>query len=130
MKGGTRPGPPFGINPRPHGGLMDNVAYRNAPRARITPSASGRLSEEHRRVLEEESGISPEVIAARGYYTARKPSELPKAFPRWQRRPGLVVPGFSPSGARFHQYKPKTPIRRKGKPGPKYETPQRAPVML
>ncbi len=88
------------------------------------------LSEEHRRELEEGSGISPEVIAARGYYTAHKPAELPATFPRWQRRPGLVVPGLSPSGARFHQYKPKTRIRRRSGPGPKYETPHGAGIFL
>lgn len=100
-----------------------------ASSARRIPESPPPLVDEHRRELEG-SGISAEVIAARGYYTARSPRDLPDAFPRWQRRPGLVVPGLSPSGAAHYQYKPKTPIRRKSGPGPKYETPHGAGVFL
>ena len=102
--------------------------YHDSPQRNTTNLSN--LSDEDRRQLEAGSGISPEVIAARGYYTARSPSALPDAFPRWQRRLGLVVPGHSPSGATFHQYKPRTRIRRRSGEGPKYETPQDAPVML
>ncbi len=108
---------------------MESIASGAARGIPETP-APAPLSEEHRRELEVKSGISPEVIAARGYYTAWSPRDLPDAFPNWQRRPGLVVPGLSPSGKAHHQYKPKTPIRRKSGPGPKYETPQGAGIML
>ncbi len=79
-----------------------------------------RLSREHRRMLFEESGIDPAVAEERGYYTARRRSEVPEAFKDYQRKPGLVVPMFSPDGETAgYQLRPDRP--RKG--GPKYETP-------
>ena len=78
------------------------------------------LSDSHRRMLFEESGIDPAVAEERGYYTARRRSEVPGAFKDYQRKPGLVVPMFSPDGETVgHQLRPDKP--RKG--GPKYETP-------
>src|SRR5215210_8429279 len=78
------------------------------------------LSDSHRRMLFEESGIDPGVAAERGYYTARKRSEVPEAFKPYQLRPGLVVPMYSPDGETVgYQLRPDRP--RKG--GPKYETP-------
>ena len=78
------------------------------------------LSDSHRRMVFEESGISPDVAAERGYYTARKRSEVPEVFKDYQRRAGLVVPMFSPDGETVgYQLRPDKP--RKG--GPKYETP-------
>jgi len=71
-------------------------------------------------MLFEESGIAPDVAAERGYYTARKLSEVPKAFKDYQRKRGLVVPMYSPDGETVaYQLRPDKP--RKG--GPKYETP-------
>jgi hypothetical protein len=40
-----------------------------------TPNAANFLSDAHRAMLEVESGISPEVIAARGYRTITDPDE-------------------------------------------------------
>ncbi len=78
------------------------------------------LSDSHRRMLFEESGIDPDVAAERGYYTARRRSEVPKAFKDYQRKPGLVVPMFSPDGETVgYQLRPDRPR----KDGPKYETP-------
>src|SRR5215217_9631018 len=78
------------------------------------------LSDSHRRVLFEESGIDPAVAEERGYYTARRRSEVPKAFKNYQRKPGLVVPMFSPDGQTVgYQLRPDRPR----KDGPKYETP-------
>src|SRR5215210_3585996 len=78
------------------------------------------LSDAHRRMLYDESGIDPGVAAERGYYTARRRSEVPEAFKSYQRKRGLVVPMFSPDGeAVGYQLRPDRP--RKG--GPKYETP-------
>jgi hypothetical protein len=72
-------------------------------------------------MLFEESGIDPAVAAERGYYTARRRSEVPEAFKDYQRRVGLVVPMFSPDGETVgYQLRPDRP--RKG--GPKYETPE------
>jgi hypothetical protein len=71
-------------------------------------------------MLHDESGISPEVAAERGYYTARRRSDVPEAFKDYQRKPGLVVPMFSPDGETVgYQLRPDRPR----KDGPKYETP-------
>ena len=95
------------------------------------PPKGAALADENRRELEEGSGISPDVIAARGYWTASRRSEVPAAFSGWQHVAGLVIPTHSPaSGVGGYQLKPRKPIPRKGKKGPKYETPTKAPVTL
>ena len=89
------------------------------------------LSSSHRKMLFDESGISPEIAAQRGYRTARRRSEVPEAFAGYQRRLGLVVPVFSPDGATIGaQLRPDRPRKnRKGKPL-KYETPGDSKVIL
>jgi Domain of unknown function (DUF3854) len=78
------------------------------------------LSDAHRRMLYDESAIDPGVATERGYYTARRRSEVPEIFKDYQRKRGLVVPMFSPDGETVgYQLRPDRP--RKG--GPKYETP-------
>src|SRR5215210_6358308 len=78
------------------------------------------LSDSHRRMLFEESGIYPDSAKERGYFTARRRSEVPEAVKRYQRQPGLVVPMYPPHGETVgYQLRPDKP--RKG--GPKYETP-------
>jgi hypothetical protein len=54
------------------------------------------LSRSHQEMLYGGSGIAPGVAAERGYYTARRRSEVPEAFKDYQRKRGLVVPVFSP----------------------------------
>ncbi len=94
-----------------------------SPNARLNPG----LSERHARMLFEESGLDPDVAAERGYYTARQRSEVPEVFKDYQRRPGLVVPMFSPDGfTRSYQLRPDKPRRN----GPKYETPGDAKVIV
>jgi hypothetical protein len=89
------------------------------------------LSDADHRQLLEESGISPDVAAARGYRTIRRRSELPPEFPSWQRRRGLLVPTHSPDGETTgHQLRPDRPIRRKGGDAPKYETPAGSRITL
>jgi hypothetical protein len=89
------------------------------------------LSDADRRQLLEESGISPDVAAARGYRTIRRRSELPPEFPSWQRRRGLLVPTHSPDvETTGHQLRPDRPIRRKGGDAPKYETPAGSRITL
>lgn len=57
------------------------------------------LEDRHRRVLVDESGIDPGVIAARGYWTATKKTQLTGAPGYIQRGvPALVMPTFSPDG--------------------------------
>ena len=85
------------------------------------------LSDSHKRMLFEESAIDPGVAAERGYYTARRRSEVPRAFKDYQRRVGLVVPTGSPDGETVgYQIRPDRPR----KDGPKYESPQGSRVIL
>jgi hypothetical protein len=77
------------------------------------------LSEEHRSMLEEESGISRAAVDARGYRTVERRDELPDAFKGKQRRRGLLIPTLSPSGERGYRLRPDKPISR----GRKYEQP-------
>jgi hypothetical protein len=81
----------------------------------------GQLSPEHERMLCEGSSISPEVLVARGYYTATRPSEVPEVFSAKQRRRvGLVIPMYSPDGETVsYQLRPNYPIS----PSQKYENP-------
>ena len=87
----------------------------------------------HRRMLLEESGISPEVAAERGYYTAKTKAELARlGFSKPQRRElALVIPMYSPTGEIVtHQIRPDTP-RENGKGKPiKYETPAGSSIHL
>ncbi len=89
------------------------------------------LSAPHRRMLYAESDIDPDVAAERGYYTARTRSEVPECFADYQRKPGLVIPMFSPDGDTVgYQLRPDKPRRdRKGKPL-KYETPTGSDVII
>jgi hypothetical protein len=99
---------------------MDNVAHRNIHRteaAGAPPSLP--LSAEHRKMLEVESSIAPEYIAGRGYYTASRRADVPEVFKGRQRRLGLVIPTFSPSGATGFRLRPNNRIL----PGRKYEQP-------
>jgi hypothetical protein len=75
-------------------------------------------------MLFSESGIDPGVAEERGYHTARRRSEAPEILKGYQRKPGLVVPTFSPDGiTRSCQLRPDKPRKdKKGKPL-KYETP-------
>src|SRR3954447_7646440 len=89
------------------------------------PASTGGLSERHRKALEDDSAISPDVIAERGYRTAIKRSQLRRLLPEWQRRaPALWIPTHSPDGVPTSaQIRPDTPRKdRKGKPI-KYESP-------
>jgi len=91
-----------------------------------------RLDHRHQRALLEESGLSPEVIVERGYYTAKSKEELRKLgfSPFQQRAPALVVPMYSPSGElSTHQIRPDTPREKDGK-AVKYETPAKSPLRL
>ncbi len=59
-------------------------------------SAANRLSAHHRQMLEVASGIAPEVIEVRGYYTEMSPAALAAlGFADYQCRPGLVIPQWT-----------------------------------
>lgn len=78
------------------------------------------LDEVHRRMLYDESGISPEVVAERGVRTVRSGRELPKVYSRKQkeRAPGLFFPVSRPNGESSHVFRPDKPDPEK--PGCKY----------
>jgi hypothetical protein len=85
-----------------------------------------KLSDAHQKMLFEESGIDPDVIAERGYRTVKRRAEL-EEFPEWQRRLGLYIPTYSPSGETTGcQLRPKRPR----KPELKYESPQGSRVIV
>ena len=94
-------------------------------------AASATLSNSHRRMLFQESGIDPGVAEERGYSTVTRRSELLE-FGKKQRRaspdaPALRVPLYSPDGiTRLSQIRPHKPRV----PGLKYETPSGAELII
>jgi Domain of unknown function (DUF3854) len=88
-------------------------------RSNFLKTALNLLSAEHLEMLEVESSISREYIAGRGYYTASRRADVPEVFKGKQRRLGLVIPTFSPSGATGFRLRPNVRIL----PGRKYEQP-------
>jgi len=84
--------------------------------------------------LTEGSGILPEVIEERGYYTATNIDELTAlGFESYQKSvPALVIPVWGAEGElRFHRTRPDNP-RRSKKPSKvvKYEQPENKPPTL
>ena len=96
------------------------------PKGKQPPTPQPELADRHRRELEDGSGISPEYIASRGYYTASRRADVPEVFKGRQRRLGLVIPTFSPSGATGFRLRPNNPIT----PERKYEQPYGVPSIL
>src|SRR5215211_4669763 len=89
------------------------------------------LADHHRELLSA-SAISPEVIEARGYFTATRKSELAAlGFGRAaQRVPTLVLPQWSVLGeCSHHVVRPDDPRLRDDRPV-KYETPAGAAQCL
>ena len=90
---------------------------------------SGRvLASHHREMLEVESGISPEVIAERGYFTVSDVDDLQDTgFAEYQLRvPALAIPVFGVGGEfRFYRIRPDDPRPDPEKLGKvvKYEQP-------
>jgi hypothetical protein len=101
-------------------------AHETARRGKSPP-----LTDEHHRLLETESAIAPEIIAERGYFSALTPDDVPEVFWEYQRRPGLVIPLFSPD--RFtvgYQLRADRPRKdSKGKPC-KYDNPWKSRAIL
>jgi hypothetical protein len=91
------------------------------------------LSPEHRHILEVESAISPEVIAARGYRTVEGKKELAELgySPVQCQVPGLLLPLHATDGSQpTSQFRPDSPrIDQHGKLV-KYETPRSAGIRI
>jgi hypothetical protein len=93
------------------------------------------LSPKHLRMLREGSGISPEDILARGYFTATDSEQLRGlGFYEYQlRTPALVVPVHGvQDGPLFYRARPDDPRERRNDPGKliKYEQPAGTGVVL
>jgi putative DNA primase/helicase len=96
------------------------------------------LLDRHRRELEIESAIHPDVIAERGYESIHRPTsgdQRPRErlkrlrIPNWAHNSdadfaGLLIPMYGPTGARVGgQWKPRRPVNHNGKPM-KYASPK------
>jgi len=101
---------------------VNAAAFDETSAARI----SGRfLADHHRKMLEQESSISLQLIDQRGYFTAQHPKELiALGFNEAQAiTPALVIPLYGVDGDIVgHQSRPDKPRHKSGKPI-KYETP-------
>jgi hypothetical protein len=91
------------------------------------------LSDRHRRMLEVESGISPEMIAQRGYWTASTAADIPDGFAEYQYQawmfPILVIPQWNTVGRLFaYILRPDNPRCDKDGKKIKYEAQPGAPV--
>jgi hypothetical protein len=77
------------------------------------------LSERHRTMLEEDSGIYPEVIEARGYWTAESVVDLesePGIKPNQHHVPALVLPIYGVDGTyKYSRVRPDQPPPESGK---------------
>jgi hypothetical protein len=75
-----------------HNPNSDNTTLSNGTQS----GAERTLGPKHQRALEEESAIAPQVVSARGYFTATDPADLEElGFSRNQRRtPALVIPVY------------------------------------
>ncbi|MBA3727596.1 MAG: DUF3854 domain-containing protein, partial [Armatimonadetes bacterium] len=91
------------------------AAWHGGPQTCV--SLNNTLSSKHRAMLEA-SGISPAIIADRGYRTAKDRTELQRLrFSNCQCRvPGLLIPIYGPAGdVTSHQFRPDNPRQRNGK---------------
>lgn len=113
----------------------DANGARKQPNTTIIGSSPHQpLAPHHKRMLEEESGIKPEVIEARGYRTVTTKAELAKlGFSKAQQNvPSLLIPIYGVTGELvLYQLRPDLPRidKKRGKPI-KYETPSNSKMVL
>lgn len=110
--------------------LYTETISRNDTSTPSAPAPPEGIREDHLRTLLVGSGIDPQVVAERGYWTATRRDQL-EGMPRYQRRaPSLVMPMHSPDGRTVSlQTRPDNPRERNGKVV-KYETPGGREVVL
>jgi hypothetical protein len=101
----------------------------------VRENAATSLAPHHRAMLEQGSGISPEQIRDRGYFTVTHTDDLRElGFADHQLRvPALVIPVFGVDGGlRFYRIRPDDPRQDPEKPGKvvKYEQPTGTRVTL
>ena len=90
------------------------------------------LHDRHRRMLIEESGISAELIAQRGYRSVDDPVELIHlGFAPSQARPGLLIPQWTTAGVqRGYMLRPDQPRTNEHDKPLKYEVPAGSSPMI
>jgi hypothetical protein len=98
-------------------------------------NAANSLAPHHRAMLEQGSGISPEKINDRGYFTVTDMDDLREmGFADYQLRvPAMVIPVYGVDGRfRFYRIRPDNPRRDREKPGKvvKYEQPSGTGVTI
>jgi hypothetical protein len=101
----------------------------------VRDSAAHFLAPHHRTMLEHESGISPEKINDRGYFTVTDTDDLQElGFADYQLRvPAIVIPVYGVDGRlRFYRIRPDDPRRYLEKPAKvvKYEQPMGTALTL
>ncbi len=101
----------------------------------LRENASNLLAAHHRAMLEQGSGISPEKISDRGYFTVTHKDDLRElGFADYQLRvPAMVIPVYGVDGRfRFYRIRPDDPRRDLQKPGKvvKYEQPSGTGVTI
>lgn len=112
---------------------MSLVVYTNDTDNDTPHSPHRKLSDHHQHMLEVESGIHPDIIAARGYWTAYTADDCPVGFADYQMQawmfPALVIPQWNTVG-RISAYilRPDHPRRGKDDKVIKYEAQPGAPV--
>jgi hypothetical protein len=93
----------------------------------------GTLSDAHRESLVSGSGIDPEAVAERGYFTAYSPDELISlGFAEYQAlTPALVIPVWGAAGKlAFYRCRPDNPRTGTRGRAVKYEQPPGTPLVL
>jgi hypothetical protein len=91
------------------------------------------LSDDHKKMLLEDSGLTPDAVEARDYRTVEKKAELKRrGFSDKQCNvPGLLIPIYSPAGGiATYQYRPDLPRISKDGKAVKYETPSGTRMVL
>jgi hypothetical protein len=72
-------------------------------------SQSHTLSESHRIILFDDSGIDPQVEAERGTFTASRGKDVPQDHGWLPRKPGIVFPIHTLDGGMFYRLRPDNP---------------------
>jgi Domain of unknown function (DUF3854) len=83
------------------------------------------LSDSHRRMLYDDSGIDPDVAAERGTFTAARGKEVPQEHGQLPQKPGMVFPVHALDNHVFCRLRPDNPGRL-----PKYMQPKGHPNRL
>src|SRR5829696_9935691 len=83
------------------------------------------LSESHRRMLFDDSGIDPPIAAERGTFTAGRGKDVPQDHGRLPKKPGIVFPIHTLDGGTFYRLRLNNPRRL-----PRYMQPKGHPNRL